>query len=338
VAEATPDVLRISDAYRARLRTREAQAVRKMTAREATRLAEEVGTLRQAGEAVPPWKVVQIERYRDLVSQAQAELGRLGDDGARMIADLQREGLALGMDMAEAQVGAMIPPGVGLTFNRLPIGALESMIGFLQDGSPLARLLGDLGEETARSIGELLRDGIGLGWNPRKVARAITQKVGMALTRSLRIARTEMLRAWRRSSVQGYRDQGSLIKGYRRHAQQDDRTCIACLLMDGTFYETADEFTDHVQGRCAVVPVTRTWAELGFAGIEDTNAEWEPGREWFLRQDEGVQRSILGDPIYDAWQGGEIGLDDMKTLHESAEWGDSWGASSLVGALRNAGK
>ena len=122
------------------------------------------------------------------------------------------------------------------------------MIGFLADGSPLARLLAELGTETARRIGELLRDGLALGWNPRKVAAMMRREVGMALTRALRIARTEMLRAWRQSSIQGYRDQGALIKGYRRHAQQDTRTCIACLLLDGTFYETQDEFKDHVQG------------------------------------------------------------------------------------------
>lgn len=345
MAEA-PDVLRVSDAYREKLLKREAQAVRTMTTahgkvaerlvREGTKLAEDVAALRTAGEAVPPWRVGQLERYRDLISQAEAELGRLGDAGARTIADMQRDGLAMGMDMAEAQVGALIPPEVLISFNRLPTAALETMIGFLQDGSPLARLLGDLGAETARRIGDLLRDGLGLGWNPRKVAALIRKEVGMALTRALRIARTEMLRAWRKSSIQGYRDQGSLIKGYRRHAQQDTRTCIACLLLDGTFYETADEFTDHVQGRCAVIPVTRSWAELGFHGIPDTNAEWQPGRDWFLEQDDGTQRDILGDPLFNAWKGGEIGLDDMKTLHTSREWGDSWGAASLKGALLNA--
>jgi hypothetical protein len=212
------------------------------------------------------------------------------------------------------------------------------MIGFLSDGSPLARLLGELGAATAESIGVLLRDGLALGWNPRKVAAMMQKQVGMALTRSLRIARTEMLRSWRQSSIQGYRDQGSLIKGYRRHAQQDTRTCIACLLLDGTFYETEGDFNDHVCGRCSIIPQTRTWEELGFQGIPDTNVQWEPGKDWFLRQDEGAQRDILGNGIYDAWQGGQIGLDDMKTLHVSKEWGDSWGAASLKGALAQAGR
>ena len=72
--------------------------------REGERLAAEVARLREAGEAVPPWRVAQLERYRDLMTQTQAELGRLGTASAETIAELQREGLTMGMDMAEAQV------------------------------------------------------------------------------------------------------------------------------------------------------------------------------------------------------------------------------------------
>lgn len=342
MAQQPPDVLRVAEEYQRRLRRRETQAVRTLTtdyarlarrlASEATKLQEDVERLRGRGEAVPPWRVAQLERYRDLMQQTEQELGALGADGERIIRTLQSEGIRLGMDMAEAQLTALVPEGILVTFNRLPTGALEMMIGFLQDGSPLKLLLDAIGTEAGKRIGELLTEGLALGWNPRKVAAAMRREVGMALTRSLRIARTEMLRAWRKSSIQGYRDQGSLIKGYKRHAQADDRTCIACLLMDGFVYQTEEDFTDHVQGRCAVIPITRSWAELGFEGIEDTNPEWTKGREWFLDQNAGTQRKIVGDAMYEAWKGGEIDLEDMKTLHRSQEWGDSWQQASLKAA------
>jgi len=346
MAQRPPDILRITEAFQRRLRANEAAAVKRMAqgyervsrglVREGVQVAEEVARLRAAGEAVPTWRTVQLERYRDLITQAEAELVRLGGENAEIIAQLQREGIELGVGMAQAQVQALIPASIRISFNLLPTGALEAMAGFLEDGSPLARLLQDLGVETARKIGKLLTDGIGLGWNPRKVAKAINRQVGMDLARAMRIARTEQLRAWRQSSIQGYRDQGSLIKGYRRHAQADDRTCIACLLEDGRLYATEEDFTDHVQGRCSVIPVTRSWAELGFPDIKDTNVEWELGGDWFRRQDEDAQRRILGDPVFDAWRDGKIGLDDMKTLHRSPVWGDAWTANGLKRALEQA--
>ncbi len=177
----TPDVLQVSDDFRAALRARETQAVRDMTTaytkvstrlvREGERLAAEVARLRAAGEAVPPWRVAQLERYRDLMTQTQAELGRLGTASAETIAELQQEGLNMGMDMAEAQVLSLIPSEIAIGFNRLPVGALESMIGFLADGSPLARLLAELGTESAGRIGEFCATawrwvGIRARWRP----------------------------------------------------------------------------------------------------------------------------------------------------------------------------
>ncbi len=343
---AVPEVLRISDEFRTRLAAQEAGAVRDMArsyaqvtqslTRAANDLTAKVAALRASGEVVPGWRIAQLDRYRDLLAQAQEELARLGLEDAQRIANLQREGLTQGLAMAEAQVQALIPPGVSIAFNKFPTGALESMVGFLQDGSPLARLLSELGVASAQRIGEILQNGLALGQNPRVVARLLRRQVGLTLTRSMRIARSEMLRAWRRSSIQGYRDQGGLIKGYRRKAHNGRRTCIACLLADGEFYEVESDFSDHVLGRCSVIPVTRSWEELGFSGIPDTNPTWESGRTWFLGQPEDAQRSILGDPIFDAWRGGQIGLEDMTTVHSTPEWGDEKLAASLKAALSSA--
>ena len=344
--EPKSEVLQVTEQYRAALRAREAQAVRQLAtayaqvarqlAIETVKLSAKVEKMRAAGLEVSAWRIAEMERYREVMAQVEQQLVALGAEGARMIDDLRREAVLTGVDMAEAQVLALIPPSVSISFNRLSLAAIETMTGFLAQGAPLARLLEELGSVIARQIGDLLLNGLALGWNPRVVARLIRRQTGMALTRALRIARTEQLRAWRISSIQGYRDQGSLIKGYRRHAQADDRTCIACLLLDGTFYELQENFTDHIQGRCAILPVTRSWQELGFVGIPDTNPEWQAGRDWFLEQNEGVQQDIIGAPLYTAWQGRRISLDDMTTLHSSAIWGDAWGQASLQQALQNA--
>jgi SPP1 gp7 family putative phage head morphogenesis protein len=343
----TPDILAVSAAFEAQLDAGFTQAAMTMTAQydqvlrgmDATvqALHKEYAARTAAGETIKPYMIAQDARYRELMAQVQTQLARLSNSGAPAIEDLQRAGIGLGMDTAEAQVGALVPPSVSIPFNRLPTEALESMVGFLQDGSPLKALLDDIAKDAARSIGDLLVRAIAEGWNPRKTAAAMRQAVGLPLTRALRIARTEQLRAWRKSSVQGYRDQGALIVGYRRHAQQDTRTCFACLMQDGTMYLLEEEFTDHIQGRCTVIPVTRSWKDLGFPDIPDTNAQWQPGKDWFLEQSADAQKEILGAARYGAWKRGEVGLEDMQTLHKSQKWGDSWQVASLKQAKANAG-
>ena len=333
------DVYRLAYEYKRLLAGREVRAMARMARQwigvqdrltdAISKLAAEFAKLESPSTA----KLFQMQRYQELVMQVRSEVARYNNWLLPAIENEQRAMGLLAQRHALAELGQW---GVNVGFNLLDAGAVEAMVGFTGSGAPLANLLQQAWPTIVGRLTRVLVDGTALGWNPRKTAKAITRQVGMDLTRSMRIARTEQLRAWRQSSIQGYRDQGSLIKGYRRHADKDTRTCIACLLEDGTLYDTEDDFTDHVQGRCAVIPVTRSWAELGFPDIEDTNVEWEPGQDWFLRQDEATQRSIMGDPVHDAWRGGQIALEDTKTLHRSQVWGDSWGASSLKGALAQA--
>ncbi len=329
-----PEIIRIMRSYQRALRRREQRAVREMLARwseiwkrlqaDALALQREVRALEQAGKPVSRWKILQMERYQALMVQVRREMEAFGRDGEAMVRQLQRDGLATGAEMAAVQIEAM--GGVVNAFDRLPVSALEHMVGFLADGSPLAALFRELGETTSRRIGDVLLEALAKGWNPRKTARGLRKEAGLSLTRALRIARTEQLRAFRAAAIAGYRSSG-VVRGYRRVAVKSERTCIACLLKDGDFYELKEEFTDHVNGRCAVVPV-----------LPNMNVQWESGRDWFLRQPPDVQRKIVGNKMFEAWQKGQIGLDDMVYLHKSHRWGDSWQAASLKQALENAKK
>jgi len=89
---------------------------------------------------------------------------------------------------------------------------------------------------------------------------------------------------------------------------------------------------DHVAGRCALLPQTKTYAELG---IDAPEPEFNPqsGREWFEQQDEATQRKILGSGKYDAWKDGKFTLDDIPHKTPSDVWGDSWTPKSLYELL-----
>jgi len=304
--------------------------------RDAGDLRIRIEAMRKAGETVPAWRIQQMERYQSMIRQLEAELVRYGEDSAKLISTLQRDAAGLGYEMAHEQLALLRPAGVSITFTRMPITAIESMAGFLADGSPLSLLLQREGAATARAVGEALTTGFGMGWNPRRTARLIRQRAGMALTRALRIARTEQIRAWHQSTLQGYRDNGAVLRGYQRIAAHDSRTCLACLMKDGEFYAVEEDFTDHVNGRCALVPITKPWADLGFEDIEETSVKWQSGEAWFREQSADAQRDIMGNKIYAAWKGGQISLQDVPHLQRSPVWGDAWTQGSLTQALENA--
>jgi SPP1 gp7 family putative phage head morphogenesis protein len=170
---------------------------------------------------------------------------------------------------------------------------------------------------------EALINGVALGWNPRKTARAMREGLQAgALQRSLVIARTEQLRAYRTATLETYRQSGVVV-GYKRLAAKSARTCIACLMADGTFYPLEESFEEHPNGRCTLVPVVKGRPA----------PEWETGRTWFERQPADVQRGILGPAAFEAWQAGAIRLEDLVERHEHPVWGGSLGQRSLRSLL-----
>jgi len=135
----------------------------------------------------------------------------------------------------------------------------------------------------------------------------------MGLQQAMNTARTETLRAYREASLMQYRNSG-VVSGYRRMSARDDRVCPGCLFTDGMLVEDLFSFYEHNQGRCTAVPVV-----IGAEGA----SEFENGTEWFLRQDEETQRSILGAGRYEAWQEGAR-LEDMATLEMDPTWGGAY--------------
>lgn len=135
---------------------------------------------------------------------------------------------------------------------------------------------------------------------------------------AIRTARTEPLRAYREASLGQYRQSG-VVAGYLRLAAKSDRTCPACLFMDGEWFPLSVPFAEHVQGRCTPVPAL------------DPNqaASWRTGQVWFAELDVQRQRAILGKKLHDLWRKGEIGLADVPRLHEDATWGNSWQVATL---------
>jgi len=266
----------------------------------------------------------QMQRLQALRAQVEDEIGRFARFADRQIQTEQRDAVQAAQDHAE-QLGRLGlgkgPPGVEVRWNRLPNEALKDLIGFLQDGSPLKDLLGRLGPEAGQAVMDALVRGLGLGRGPEVIGRLIQQMMGMALTRALRIARTEMLRAYREAAHRNYQANSDVVKGWIWHSALNERTCAACWAMHGTVHRLEERLDDHVCGRCTAVPLTKTWAELGFEGIPETTLPIEQGVDVFQRLSPEMQQKILGMAKYAAWKDGKFNLEDLVGRKYDGRWG-----------------
>jgi len=342
----TPTVVELANAFRAQLLAQERAAASAMVRyygtiwrelqSEINTLATEVQRLQDAGATFSADKIYRLDRMRNVQRQVAEELDQFTTYAGGAISVAQRAAIAAGERSAYRLTMAAFPPGadIGVRFWRMPTEAVETMVGFVADGTPLEQLITQYVGDSSKDFLTRLVAGLAKGQNPRAIARELRSAFGMGLTKALQISRTEQLRAYRTATLGSYNDSG-VVKSWQRHAAKDSRTCMACVMLDGKLYTLAEEMDDHPNGRCAMLPVTKTYAEMGIDAPEPTFVD-EPASEWFERQDEATQRKMMGNGTYDAWQDGRFTLDEIPKVTHNSIWGDSWTPRSLYDLLGQA--
>jgi SPP1 gp7 family putative phage head morphogenesis protein len=331
------DIFEVADRFKRRLIAREKATVREIRdyyreveRRIAKRLEALIAEIEQwqrehpDEEAPPAWWLFERERLQVLQKQIEAELARFSERATARLEEEQRRLVARAEADAEALARAGLgkpPPGVTVTWARLPTEALEQLVGTLQDGSPLRGLLDALGPAASETIRHELVSGLALGLNPRDVARRCRDALNGNRRRAETIARTEMLRAYREARRQSYLANDDVVEGWIWYSARDSRTCPMCWAMHGTVHRSDEVLDDHPNGRCTDLPLTKTWRELGFEGVPETRAKVEAGESLFARLPEEQQRAILGNAAFEAYRAGALKLSDFVGRQSDPRWG-----------------
>jgi len=152
-------------------------------------------------------------------------------------------------------------------------------------------------------VRDVVLDAISRGRNPRETAKDLAQWLAeskSALTDAERIARTTQLYAARRGTNAVYVGNG--VNRWMWAANiGNPRTCLACISLHGTIHPSSEVLNDHWLGRCAPLPMTPLWSDLGLDGADDNPVS---GVTWFNQQTEDEQRRVMGAELYDFWRAG----------------------------------
>lgn len=323
-----PEVVRVMREHRAALLRQEQAQMREMAQRwlqVEQRLAQDINDVlaeirrRQAAGEVfgaDQGPYVRLRHYRQLLSQVQGQIGGYSRWVEQALTEREADLVRLAVEQSQLAIEA-VQAGAGIRagFSRLLPSAVENMVANVSGGAPLRELLNQAWPDAATRMTQALVNGTALGWNPRKTARSMREGLQQgALQRCLTIARTEQLRVYRQASLETYRASG-VVRGYKRLAAKQVRTCISCLVADGRFYALDEEFDEHPNGRCTLVPVVM--------GVDEPT--WESGLAWLERQPEAAQKQVMGLARWDLWKNGRVSLGEMVERHEHPVWGGSLG-------------
>jgi len=301
---------------------------------ELERLDAEYQAAKARGEKPDADWIFRFNRARAFHGQVEQELLAFAQHVEGKVRQEQIEAIEVAEKQAEEltrRILGRLPPGLTIDWNRIDRAAVETLLGMTQADSPLHRLLLSISQEGAQAAEDALVQGMLLGQNPREVGRQMRRTLGTTLSRALTIARTETLRAHREATRASYQANSDIVKGWVWHSAADERTCAACWAMHGTEHRLDEILDDHPNGRCAMVPKARTWAEIGerygldLSDIPDTQPQIEPGTSLFEKLSDEQQIKILGPAKWAAWrerkQRGTLSLSDFVGQKWSNEWG-----------------
>lgn len=284
-------------------------------------LAREITDMQAAGQAVGINRVLKLKRYRTLLGQFNAEASKYNKWAAGEIATQQRRLAKMGLTHAvEATQMSLTEAGygVGRFFDRVPVRAIENMIGMTGSGAPLRELLNEAAPLSVEHMTRALIEGLAMGLPPGQTARLMMDGMAMGLTRATLIARTEQLRVYREAARQQY-DESGAIQTYERVCANQPDTCMACIALDGKLYPTNEIMEVHPADRCFMIPHV-----AGAAPIER-----ERGKDWFARQSPELQKQMMGPGRFELYSSGRVSLQDLVTQTDHPIWGRSLEVTAL---------
>lgn len=268
------------------------------------------------GEAITITDIRGFRTYRSLLTRIETELQAFSAIVQDEMGATSEKTIQLGLDagfslavQSAGNAGTVLAQG----WIEPDVAAVRNVIGYVDSPSMRARM-NIFGEESASNFADLIVTGVAQGKNPVALARMASEWFSVPFSWAENTVRTAQIYSYRTATHASYAANSQVIEGWVWQAALDARTCIACVMKHGTFYQNDQILNDHHRGRCTPLPVVRgsTWRET-----------YETGAEWIRRQPEMQQAAqFRNGALYQAWKGGRINDSDLIDTYSDPVYGE----------------
>lgn len=310
-------------------------------------LAEEIATI----DFPDREKVIKLARLSRILNQVEDQVARFGGTVVNEITLAQRLAIESAVSNSIELIDKSLPPELPDAIRRsirasltiLPADAIEAAAGLLDEDSPLVTLLEKNYAPAVRAqVEQHFLDGIAQGMNPRRIAillnKNFTNSLGNGLTWAMTTVRTAQIKSYQLATHATYQANPDIVPAWIWHAQLDSRTCMSCIVQHGSEHPITETLRDHHNGRCAPLPKTITFADLGLAGVKEKREPVQRGEEWFKAQPAATQREMMGGAMYRAWKDGQVGFEELSKQYDDPVYGELIRQASLKDILGSKAK
>lgn len=263
----------------------------------------------------------------ELVRAMVSEFDEVGAELASILEEVIAAELGLARGDFANQMAALLPTAstawMAQNIRYATNSQIMSLFGYLRSDGPLIRYLtSQYGYHVTQQIAGALIAGLVGGKSPRETAAFVMGKMGLGLNEAMTLTRTTQLWAYRSAAHANYLANSHVLEGWIWDAELDDRVCLSCVYMHGSFHTLDEILNDHHQGRCAAIPVTKKCSELGLDCEDyDLTADHIRGEDWFNSLPSWQQLAMMGPGIYNAWVNGDFEFSQLSVEYEDPVWG-----------------
>jgi hypothetical protein len=213
--------------------------------------------------------------------------------------------------------------------NHPSIEALRQVVSYV-DSPAFQANIAKFGMYHADQVADIIAAGAAAGKNPGTIARQLTNYINdFPAADANRIVRTVQIWSARQGTLETFRANADVVTGWMWSASLDPRCCMSCVAMQGTFHDLEETLDDHYSGRCAPIPITKTWGDLGYSSGDEV-AGVQSGADWLAGRTDDQQQAQMGNAAWQAWQDGAFDLSDYPTAYDDDVYGQMRRAASLV--------
>jgi hypothetical protein len=263
-------------------------------------------------ETITKASIRKLTSYKSLIIEIEKELTKFQGYAGTVMQQSANDAVKMGVTNARLLTLAG-NPSVAASFKNLNPKAIENLVSYFGEGSPLMARLDKLAGTNALKVAQTIIDNVALGKNPKTIAGLIKNSLGGGLTDALRMTRTVQIYSYREANRASYIANSDVVKGWVWMSTLDDVCCMSCVVMHGTFHTNDEVMDDHYNGHCAMLPVT--------IGSDNPLGSDTAGQDWFKSLDENKQRELMGQGKFEAYKENKFELGQLSTQRQDEVYG-----------------
>lgn len=284
----------------------------------------------KVADGVTDWSKARIAKQ---LSEADSVIRQYYDDAAGIARDTTTSVAQISASATATSLSAAV--GGQVAVGVLPTGAyLETLAGnTIIQGAVQADWWSRQAGDTSFKFQSAVRQGLVSAETTPQIVKRVRDVMDLSMRNAETLVHTSVQSVANTTREKIFEDNNDVISGKEWSAALDRRTCPTCGVRDGKRWDTKGKpinhsipYTmppQHFRCRCSMVPVLKTWAELGINMDElpdGTRASMEGQvndktfADWLKRKtetDPTFADRTLGKGRAELWRNGKITMDQM---------------------------